>query len=707
MENRSNIILRFAIIIGIIFVCSAYIVLKASRIVFVEGSYWQEKADSLKIEDLTILPNRGNILATDGRLMASSLPEYFLYIDFRADGVTKANFEENIKPLCAALSAKFRDRSASQYETHLRNGYKKAQTNLRYRSCLIYPKKVSFTDLKEVKQFPYLKQGPNRSGFHYREMVSRIRPFGSLAHRTIGDVYQDRNMGAKYGLELTYDSLLRGTSGTSSRQKMGGRWISVTAVEPQHGLDIKTTIDVDIQDISENALVKMLEKTQATLGTAIVMDVKSGHIKAIANFTRTSSGAYAEIANHAVASQAEPGSTFKTVSMMIALDEGIVSPADTFDTGNGIYKYGGSYVRDHNWRHGGYGKITAAQAIWYSSNVATAKIILKGYEDHPEKYVDAIYKMGLNTPVHLGIPGEGEPVIPHPKTNPDKWYKTKLPWMSFGYETQIPPIYTLMFYNAIANDGEMIKPIFVQEILDNGHVVEEFETETLNRSICKRETLKEIRQMLLDVVEQGTASAVKSPYIKIAGKTGTALISQGNKGYGSASNVSFCGYFPADEPQYSAMVMISHPRIGYPSGGTMAGGVVRQIAEQVHAQGSSNSLDELTLDTIHPTIPKVKGGFYPHTQYALRELDVDYNDEIGDSRWQSVSIQEDEIVLNNHPIEENLVPNVVGMGARDAVYLMEQAGLRVTIVGNGRVTRQSIMRGTKATKGRAITLYLS
>lgn len=700
-SGKSNIIFRYIFIVSCILMVCVAIQFMAFKTVFIEGAYWQKKADSLKIEDLIVLPTRGNILAQDGRLMASTIPQYYLYMDFQADGLKLDTLEKYLTPLSRSLSGKLKDKSVNEYKAHILKGLRSKS-----RQYLLCRKKVSYLDLQDIRTFPFLVKGPNKSGFYTKEMVQREKPFGSLASRTIGSIYGEYEKGGKNGLELQYDSLLTGIPGTSSKQKVRGRWVNVNVIDPEDGMDVKTTIDIEIQDITEKALVDMLRKIDAASGTAVVMEVKTGEVKSITNIERVAPGEYAETKNHAVADEIEPGSTFKVASMMVALDAGIVSPDDVIDTGSGVYMYAGSRMTDHNWHKGGYGAITAAQAIWYSSNIGVAKIILKGFERNPEAYVEKLYKIGLNRKMDLEIPGAGSPKIRHPRDK-DRWYKTTLPWMSFGYETQIPPIYTLTFFNAIANDGKMIKPVFVKEICRNGSVIEKKETEVINSSVCSSSTLDIIRQMLIDVVDKGTGTAVKSEHFVIAGKTGTAQISQGRSGYaGGGHQVSFCGYFPADRPQYSCIVVIRSPRNGYPSGGTMSGGVFKNIAEQIYAHSEVLPVTDKMKDTVNVFHPLVLNGDYKQTIKVLRELDVDYRNLKDRSSWIRASIEDDKVEIKDLKSVENLIPNVVGMGAKDALYILENAGLYVHLSGYGRVRSQSVPAGSRIMKGQTVALTL-
>lgn len=698
--QKFSVIFRYLlIVIAILFFCVA-ILGRAGKTIFIERSHWQRKADSLRIEDVIILPTRGNILAEDGRLMASSVPRYYLSIDFRADGFKLDTLQKYVGPLSAALSKKLKDRSPEGYRAHLMRGY-----DSKDRDFLISNQKVSYIDLKEIKKFPFLRLSVGRSGFKQRMQVMRQKPFGSLASRTIGDIYGEYEKGGKNGLELQYDSLLRGTPGLSTKQRMRGRWVTTPQVEPVNGLDVKSTINIEMQDITEKALTDKLVEIDAQSGTAVVMEVSTGEIKAITNIERVAPGAYAETKNLAVSDLSEPGSTFKVASMMVALDAGVVDPKDSVDTGSGVYMYARARMTDHNWNKGGYGRITAEQAIWNSSNIGVAKIILKGFEKNPEDYVKRIRDIGWTADLELEIPGAGRARIRAPKD--PGWSKTSLPWMSFGYETQIPPIYTLTFYNAIANDGKMIRPVFVKEICKNGETIERKHTKTVNSSICSRSTLKIIREMLRGVITDGTGKVVNSPYVEIAGKTGTAQLSTGKAGYaGGGHQVSFCGYFPAGDPRYSCIVVIRNPRIGYASGGTMSGGVFRTIAEQIYARSLVRDVTEELADTLHSPVPRVLNGEYDQTKLVLNNLDVDYSNQRDTAHWVKTDVEENEVLIKDMELADDLVPRVIGMGVKDALYLLEKRGLKTQVYGSGRITQQSVTPGSRVSKGQTVVLTL-
>jgi cell division protein FtsI (penicillin-binding protein 3) len=709
--KSNRILFCYFLVVLLLGLIAVGILLRTFDTAFVEKEKWEKVAESQKRPNRLILPGRGNIYSSDGKLMATSVPRYYTYIDFRADGFSVDTFRNSkvngVDSLSVYLSRKFKNRTPAGYKAHLLRGL-----NSKSRQFPVYEGRASYIDLKEMKKFPFLRLSRYKSGFYTKEMVQRQKPFGTLASRTIGDIYGEIEAGGvtkgKNGLELQYDSLLRGEPGVSSVRRVGGGWTNVVEIEPVDGMDIRTTIDINIQDITEKSLVDMLKKIDAESGTAVVMEVATGEVKAITNMGRIREGAYAETKNHAVADEIEPGSTFKVASMMVALEDGICQPSDTVDVGKGIYMYKGARMTDHNMNKGGYGRISAEQAIWYSSNIGVAKIILKGYEKNPTKYVEGLYKLGLTIPLNLEIPGAGRAKIRMPNDTTLYWSKTTLPWMSFGYETQIPPIYTLTFFNAIANGGKMVRPMFTKEIMHNGKTVQSFSTEVLKSSICSDNTLAIIKDMLLGVVEKGTGKAVHSDIIRIAGKTGTAQIASGGVYRTSGHQVAFCGYFPADEPKYSCIVVIRRPRIGYPSGGTMSGGVVKAIAEKVYASHMSFDVRDMERDSLAVILPAAKNGNLEALENVLDKLDVNVNTDSLETKWVVAKREdgEEELHLRDLAIREGLVPNVIGMGAKDAVFLLESAGLRVVLDGMGRVSAQSMGAGTRIAKGQSIRLTL-
>ena len=712
-EERDDIkrksIRRYTIVVlGLLFLAFG-IIFSASNTIFNERDKWLKVAEQQKRPNLLVYPNRGSIYSANGELMATSVPMYYTYFDFGAEGFLRDTFllskSDGIDSLSFYLSRKFKNRSAAGYKSHFMKGL-----NKKLRQYPIVEKQISYTDLKELKKYPFLRFSRFKSGFYSKEMVRRQKPYGSLASRTIGDIYGEIEAGGlskgKNGLELQYDSLLRGEAGLATVRRLGGTWTTVTMVDPTDGVDIITTIDIDIQDITEKALTDKLKEIDAESGTVVVMEVETGEIKAITNMARIREGVYAETKNHAVADEIEPGSTFKVASMLVALDDGVVKPTDSVNVGNGIYMYKGARMTDHNSHRGGYHEITAEKSIWFSSNIGVAKVILKGYEKDPQKFVEGLRRVGMDADLKLEIPGAGRAKIRDTKS--PYWSKTSLPWMSFGYETQIPPINTLAFFNAIANDGKMMRPFFTKSILRNGEVSEVFKPEVLISSISSSQAIKDIQGMLLGVVEEGTGKPAHSDAIRIAGKTGTAQIAVGGSytAQGKQHQVSFCGYFPAEKPVYSAICVIRRPRIGYPSGGTMSGEVVRNLAEKIYSNKMPIDIKKTERDSTAVLVPDVKGGESKSIKYVLNKLGVDYKTDSIDAQWVVSHADTTDIQIISRKVIDNLVPNVVGMGAKDALYLMEKSGLRVHISGAGKVRTQSLSPGSKAVKGQTVTLTL-
>ena len=709
--NKRNIMTRFFLIVVLFATVGVCIVIKGAIIMFKERGYWNEVADRFVKENVLVDPNRGNILSADGKLLASSLPEYTLYMDFMVsdpDEKRKAKeqakkdslFNLNLNDLCEGLHRIFPDRSAAAFKQHLQNG--RTRKSRYYR---IYPRRVSYIQYKEVQKLPFFNLGKNRSGLQGVASNNRKRPFGSLAQRTIGDVYADTALGAKNGIELAFDTLLKGKKGVTHRQKVMNKYLNITDIEPVDGADIISTIDVDMQDICEKALVDKLYELNAMVGVAVLMEVKTGEVKAIVNMSKGNDGKYYEMRNNAISDMMEPGSTFKTASIMVALEDGKVEPDTEVDTGNGVKMMHGRPMKDHNWNRGGYGVIDVTRILEVSSNVGVSAIIDKYYYDNPQKFVDGLKRLGITEPLHLQIAGEGKPNIKGPK---ERYFaKTTLPWMSIGYETQVPPLNILTFYNAIANDGVMVRPKFVKAAVKDGQIVREYPTEIIREKIASESTLEKIRVILEKVVSEGLAKPAGSKQFAVAGKTGTAQISQGAAGYTAGGRkylVSFCGYFPADAPKYSLIVSIQKP--GLPaSGGQMAGSVFSKIAERVFAKNLSYEMKN-AVDSTSVFIPDVKSGDLAETSYVLNKLNVRTEGKTSKESWGRASEDSVGVKLEQQTLSAGIMPNVVGMGAKDAVYLLEKAGLRVNIAGIGKVTRQSIPSGNKFSKGQTVALQL-
>ena len=707
---------RYFFVILLMALIGVAIVVKAGITMFAERQYWQDVADRFVKENVTVKPNRGNIISSDGKLMASSLPEYRIYMDFmsgekdekrrkkdqaRRDSILTANMDS----ICIGLHKIFPDKSAAQFKAHLKKG-----RQAKSRNYLIYPKRISYIQYKEVKRLPVFCLNRYKGGFKELAYNQRKKPFGSLAARTLGDVYADTAKGARNGIELAFDTILKGRDGLTHRQKVMNKYLNIVDVPPVDGCDLISTIDVGMQDICEKALVDKLKELNAFVVVVVLMEVATGEVKAIVNMTKGKDGNYYEMRNNAISDMLEPGSTFKTASIMVALEDGKITPDYVVDTGNGQMPMHGRVMKDWNWRRGGYGKLTVTEILEVSSNVGTSYIIDHFYGSNPQKYIDGLRRMSIDQPLHLQIAGEGKPNIRGPKER-SYFSKTALPWMSIGYETQVPPLNILTFYNAIANNGVSIRPKFVKAAVKDGEIVKEYPTEVINPKICSDKTLAQIREILQKVVGEGLAKPAGSKQFHVSGKTGTAQISQGAAGYKAGVTnylVSFCGYFPSEAPKYSMIVSIQKPG-PTASGGLMAGSVFSKIAERVYAKDLRLPLTS-AIDTNTVVIPHVKAGEMRQTQRVLEELNINIQGKIADSRkevWGSTHAAPQAVVLESRGIMQNFVPSVIGMGAKDAVYLLESKGLKVNLVGVGKVKSQSIANGTIIRKGQTITLTMN
>ena len=705
---RKKIMLRYYFIILIMVLVGIAIVFKAGVIMFAERQYWNDVADRFIKENVTVRPNRGNIISSDGQLMASSLPEYKIYMDFKAGGIHKDTLLiKHLDSICDGLHQIFPDKSKAEFKNHILKGRKKGSRNY-----LLYPKRISYIQYKEAKSLPVFNMSKYRGGFHEQAFNQRKKPFGSLAMRTLGDMYSDITLGAKNGLELQYDSILKGKEGITHRQKVMNKYLNIVDIPPVDGCDIITTIDVGMQDIAEKALVDKLKEINGTVGVAILMEVATGDVKAIVNMTKCNDGIYREIRNNAVSDMMEPGSTFKTASIMVALEDGYITPDQNVDTGNGVYMMHGRPMKDHNWHRGGYGVINTTQVLMYSSNIGVSRLVDENYHKNPEKFVEGLYKLGIATPLNLDIPGAAKkPNIRMPNKN--NWSKTALAWMSIGYETQVPPMNTLAFYNAIANNGKMVKPRFVKSIMKDGEVIEDIPVEVINPAIASPKTIEQIQIILEKVVSEGLGKKAGSNQFHVSGKTGTAQVAQGGvyKSGNMRYLVSFCGYFPSEAPKYSCIVAIQKP--GLPaSGGLMAGSVFSEIAERVFAKHLAKDLKE-AKDSTSILTPDVKHGDLIATNYVLDDINVQtinstIKREKGKPVWGKIThTPNTNITLTPNEISTKRVPNVIGMGAKDAVYLLESLGLKVQISGMGKVKSQSILAGNTLQKGKTIQLRLN
>lgn len=713
--DRKKIIPRYKIIGYLMVLLGIMIVGKALYTATVKRDYWMKVADRLKRDSVDVKPVRGNILSCDGRLMASSLPEFKLYMDFKAGGDEKDSlWNEKVDSICEGLHDIFPEKSAAEFKRDLEEGHKIMSQN-----WPIWKKRVSYDVYTEVKKLPVFNLKPFKGGFHTETFNARQRPFGSLAQRTVGDMFGAKDT-ARCGLELSFDSILRGKSGIVQRKKVMNKYLSITERPPIDGADIVTTIDVGMQDLAERALIDELKLINGNVGVAIVMEVQTGDVKAIVNMTKCDDGEYREVKNDAVSDLLEPGSVFKTASIMVALDDGVVDTNYHVDTFGGIMDMHGAKMRDHNWHRGGYGRLSLPQTLEYSSNIGVSRIIDEHYGKNPEKFVQGIHRLGLAEDLRIPLVGSSPARIRMPKMDKTgkhwaNWSKTALAWMSIGYETQVPPISTLTFYNAIANNGKMMRPRFVKQVVKNGEVLMDFPPEVIREQICKEKTLKEIQTILYHVVSQGLGKKAGSPSFKVAGKTGTAQISKGAGGYKSGQMnylLSFAGYFPADAPRYSCIVCIQ--KSGLPaSGGGMSGVVFHHISEGIMAQDLKLSVAD-ARDSLSVLLPEVKNGNILAADYVLSHLGVKTNENWsgsyanGNPIWGTTSHQNNQVMLTKvDNMRAGQMPDVTGMGARDAVYLLESKEVKVRIEGRGKVVSQSLPAGHQIKKGEVCSLKLN
>lgn len=713
--DHKKVMPRYSAIAIIMTIFAIAVVGKALYIMTAKHDYWMKVAERQKKDSVTVKPNRGNILSCTGQLMASSLPEFKVFMDFKAlkDAENDSLWDAKQDSICLCLHQIFPNLSESDFKKHLTEGRAKMS-----RHWPVYPKRVDYNTFTEIKDIPVFRLKPYQSGFHWEEYNARTRTYGSLAGRTIGAMYGAKDT-ARFGLELSYDSILRGTNGIVHRRKVRNKFLDITDTPPIDGADIMTTIDVSIQDLAERSLIDELKEINANVGVAIVMDVPTGDIKAIVNMEKCFDGEYREIHNHAVSDLLEPGSVFKPASILVALDDGVVDTTYHVETGGGIWPMYGREMKDHNWRKGGYGMLTLAQTLWYSSNIGVSRIIDDHYRNNPEKFVKGIYRTGLHDDLKIPLVGATPARIRMPHRNKngqyDNWAKTSLPWMSIGYETQIPPISTLTFYNTIANNGKMMRPRFVSKVMKNGETIMEFPPEVMRQQIAKEKSIKELQTILEQVVSVGLGKKAGSPNFKVAGKTGTAQISKGAGGYksgGTSYLISFAGYFPADAPRYSCIVCIQ--KSGLPaSGGTMCGKVFHEISEGIMAQSLKVDVKD-ARDSASVFVPDVKAGNILAANYVLSHLGIKTNANWSGSYADGNPIWGKAERVGNHSIklirekqyDKTIVPDITGMGARDAIYNMESRGIKTQITGRGKVVKQSLVPGTVIKKGAVCSIVL-
>ncbi len=707
------------------FLLALLIVARILQLQIVQGEELRQKSEELMLKYITIEPNRGDIYATGGkRLLATSVPYYEIRMDLKSSAMDVRVFQSGIDSLSLCLARLFHDKSQGAWKRDLT---KARENGKRYH---LIRRQVSYSQLQELKQFPIFRQGKYKGGLIYIQSNRRVRPHQLLAARTIGSLTKSES-GNIVGIEGAYEHYLSGVQGVRLMQKTAGNlWIPLqdaNEVDPKNGYDVVTTIDVDIQDVAENALLKQLTRHKAHHGCAVLMEVETGCIRAIANLTVNENGQYSESYNYAIAESTEPGSTFKLAALMAAVEDGHVQAGDTIDTETGSVRYYDKVIRDT--RKGGYGRITVDRVFEVSSNVGMAKIIYDSYKGKEEAFVERLYRMHLNEPIGIEIRGEGEPLIRYP--GDEYWSGISLPMMSHGYEIQMTPLQVLNLFNTVANNGRMVKPRMVESIQYYGKTIKEFNTEIIDPSICSRQTLDKMQAMLEGVVENGTATNLSNENFKIAGKTGTAQIANEKYGYRIDSKISyqasFAGYFPAENPKYSCIVVVNSPTSDVYYGNLVAGPVFREIANKIYAtsidlQKSLNEAPKKVAGTTfseksqvipplgranpHDIIPYSKSGYKKDLEVVLRELNIPHSGEDTED-WVITKKTDEHIHIDPLNIHDNLVPNVKEMGLSDAVYLLENAGLQVITRGRGKVREQSIPPGSRLVKGEKITLTMS
>ena len=715
-KEKKRVSRKYLSLFFLMAVWGIFIIIKMAMVMFGERAYWNEVSKHLTSTNKVIEARRGNILSDEGLLLASSVKQYRVFLDFRSAEKTPQRaekdqmrkdtlFNRHVVEFARQINEIFPKYSVQEFVNHYQKGFDSKSHSwplLPGVSRNSYP--VSYNQYKSLSRTVWLKPKYERWFFSAESKISRQKPFGTLAARTIGGMYEAKDS-ARNGLELSFDSLLRGVPGRGHVEKVQNVSRIVADIPQVDGCDIRTTINVDMQDIAEVALRKVMDKWNAASGIVVLMEVPTGDIKAMASLTKTGPGQYDEIQNNAVREIYEPGSTFKPVSMMVALDDGKISMTDSVFCENGVYTgFGGSRMTDSH----KYGWLDVTHIIMNSSNIGTSKLIHAAYKDNPQAFVDGVYRTGINTHFDLQLKGVAAPVI----RREGYWDATRLPWMSIGYNTQLPVINTLAFYNGIANGGCMVAPRLVTEVTREGEVVKEFPVEVVRRHMCKDETLKKIQYMLEQVVVDGTGKNAGSKYFVVAGKTGTAQLSQGSGGYRSGPMrymVSFCGYFPAENPQYSCIVSVRTDG-GAAGGATWAAPAFHEISEKVMASRNLREIKE-AYDSIHQFIPKVVSGNLAKSATVLKELGKknlmsrEYRN-VADSVWGAVSSDSGVYVMKPMLFQEGLVPDVHGMGASDALYLLESMGMSVSITGVGRVKSQSPARNTRFRKGDKIQLTL-
>jgi cell division protein FtsI (penicillin-binding protein 3) len=698
---KRSIVIRVRVIFILVALAACAIPYKVAVVQLVEGEKWKAKAEQVNFQYREVPATRGNIYASDGSLLATSLPFYQVAIDPTV--VDEEDYKSGLNALAEKLANFYKDKSAPAYKRMINDARSSKKQYL-----MINRKEINYQEMQAMRTWPIFKEGRIDGGVIFEKVERRYQPFTSLASRTLGTLNQD---GVGSGIEYSFNTQLKGQSGKALFQRLsGGVWKPLFEdddVKPQDGYDIQTTLDVNIQDVAETALRNQLKDREAAFGSVIVMEVATGHVKAISNLQKNAAGTgYVESYNYAVGElgSVEPGSTFKLVSMLALLEENKVSPNDLIETGNGVHYFYRQPMFDS--KIGGYGTITIRQAFEKSSNVAISKLVDMHFGSSPSTFLAYLDKVGLAQPLNLQLMGEGKPYFKKPGTK--TWYGTSLPWISIGYESKLNPIHTLALYNAVANGGKMVKPLFVKSVSNGAQIIQNFEPQVIRQAIASSKTITQLQELLLGVVENGTARNIKNPNYKIAGKTGTAqkLI---NGSYQEIYYTSFAGYFPADRPKYSMIVVIDSPKGTATYGGDVSAPVFKAIADKIFATDL-----ELNLVNQSKILPKAASAKFPYVAVGKGDELQGIFDYLklplkspAQEYWIAASLgATGQIQLQLVETESAVVPNVAGMSLRDALYILENKGLKVNFNGKGKVLTQSITPGTRLTPDTTIELVL-
>ncbi len=703
MDVKRDILWRVYLSYILVVIACLAIFGKAIFIQQVQGPHWRSMSDSLHQKLDEIEAERGTIYSEDGQMLSTSIPQFDIYIDFRVDALHEKSgklFRENIDSLSDCLANLFKDQSAGEYKALLQEGYNNED------GYFMLKKKISFREYESLRHFPLFKMGRYKSGMIANEKTIRLNPYQMLAFRTIG-LARDSN---KVGLEMTYDSLLKGRNGKQFVRKIAGG-VNVPVddtyeIEPETGKDIVSTIDVFIQDVAENALMKMMIKNEAQTGCVIVLETKTGKVKAIANLGKRTDGSYWEDFNYAI-SPTEPGSTFKLATMMSLLEDKKVRLTDLVNLEGGTWHINGQTVYDAE-QHGLY-EATVKQAFEKSSNVGMAKLAWNNYGSNPSQFLKHLSKMRIDTITGIDLSGERIPTMFKPGSK--LWGPTTLPWMAFGYNVAITPLRTATLYNAVANNGRMMRPYLVSAVKDEGVLLKQFQPNVIDEKVCSDETLRQLRECLEGVCIEGTAAKLfKGTAYKVAGKTGTALVANGNRGYADQIYQSaFAGYFPADNPQYTCVVVIKNKsRALMHHGADVAGPVFKEIADRLYSTyiRQSNNITVQVKKTDSSSFSY--SGMKKELALITSTLKMPFADSTNRTdEWTNMSGKNATVVLSQKMVDKNAMPELKGMALKDVVYLCENMGLKVNVKGRGKVAGQSIVAGQPVARGQLVSIELN